>query len=658
MTTIDELEELVNWDHAAGTVASPRPKGSLVPELASENNLFDTKTSTSDNHIPNHNYISAPFPGPGAPSTDVDNIDLVLANVDEDDFSFCALEHFGSNSVMPGFPADNLDFDMDADMNINMDTTMNAGMNMSMNMEPPTMELEWETPPTPCAYCTMGNYHCKKIREGVHKGYCTSCVALGVDCSFSGPILESIDLDLTTLPSNPWPIMPDLSNSVPQEDLSFHESFQPTRSSSVQDLLASGNTSDNDVAVASAAPHVPPAKIGARFSRDSVRILKNWLTTHNRHPYPSDEEKEMLQRQTGLNKTQITNWLANARRRGKVQPPRATSPNVGMWASGPMEIPQRRGTPALESMNPLQRWQHSPPENEPASVTAIARAVTASSSGMGSSLESPFNYTDDGSSRSICNQSSASSLGTSRSSSKNSAYSHGSRNSWGSFGSAPFSKGSRRRRRRRASPHTAQDAGKSSLTAPPKTFQCTFCPETFRTKHDWQRHEKSLHLSLERWVCTPEGPAVINPDTGVMTCVFCGVANPDAAHAETHNHAACQERSLEERTFYRKDHLNQHLRLVHNAKFSEWSMKPWKVSTPQIRSRCGFCGIVMDTWTIRVDHLAEHFKTGYSMADWKGDWGFDTPVLDMIENSMPPCTRDPDTAADKAVPDTAQSSNV
>jgi len=65
-------------------------------------------------------------------------------------------------------------------------------------------------------------------------------------------------------------------------------------------------------------------------------------------------------------------------------------------------------------------------------------------------------------------------------------------------------------------------------------------------------------------------------------------------------------------------------------------METWKVATPEIRSRCGFCGIVMDSWTIRVDHLAEHFKGGKSMADWKGDWGFEPQVLDIIENGMPP----------------------
>lgn len=131
----------------------------------------------------------------------------------------------------------------------------------------------------------------------------------------------------------------------------------------------------------------------------------------------------------------------------------------------------------------------------------------------------------------------------------------------------------------------------------------------------------------------------LNPQTNQLSCVFCGEANPDSAHVESHNHTACQERTLEERTFYRKDHLNQHLRLVHNVKFVDWSMKAWKVATPEIRSRCGFCGVVLPNWTSRVEHLAEHFKTGNTMADWKGDWGFEAPVLSMIENSIPPCMR-------------------
>lgn len=158
--------------------------------------------------------------------------------------------------------------------------------------------------------------------------------------------------------------------------------------SSTPDLLKSLGTSSEEPAMPVPNKSATPAKIGARFSRESVRILKNWLSTHTRHPYPSDEEKEMLQRQTGLNKTQITNWLANARRRGKTQAPRSTSPHVRSSWTGPIDIPQRRGTPAPDGrtsrMNPLERWVDSPPENEPATVTAIARAV-ASSSGASSS---------------------------------------------------------------------------------------------------------------------------------------------------------------------------------------------------------------------------------------------------------------------------------
>ena len=554
----------------------------------------------------------------GNPFTqDSEHIGLVLENVNEDDWSFSALDHFSNTT---------------------------AALN-PLPEASATAESWYESPNSPCTHCALGGYSCKKIREGRYKGYCTSCVALRVECSFSGITQDTFNpQEMTNLPLDPWPttMLGQHPNMIPSCDYSQESGFELDQSSINMGTRSSSfnlsNNSTNEEAPIAPKATTPP-KIGARFSRDSVRILKNWLSTHHRHPYPSEVEKEMLQRQTGLNKTQITNWLANARRRGKVQPPRSTSPHFGTSTySKSIDIPRRPGTPALEAMNPLQRWANSPPENEPASVSAIARAVTASSSALSSGLNSPYsyNYTDDGSSKSLCNQSSASSLGTSQSSngSFSSVYSHGSRNSWGSLGSVQYNSHGRRRRRRRA---TTKKETSTGLAAPLKTFQCTFCTETFRTKHDWQRHEKSLHLSLERWVCAPDGPRVTHPDTGKLCCVFCGEENPDDAHVESHNHSACQERTLEERTFYRKDHLNQHLRLVHNVKFSEWSMQPWKVATPEIRSRCGFCGIVMDTWTIRVDHLAEHFKTGYSMADWKGDWGFDVPVLDMVENSIPPC---------------------
>ncbi|KAL3303537.1 C2H2 type zinc finger containing protein [Colletotrichum asianum] len=598
MTTIHEdMDEFVNWEAAAAEVG----------------NIFN-------------------MPSQDVSPTDP-NLDLVLENVDDDDFGFFALQHFSAENAPGALPSDNNTLSpLDAQLTSAMDQSFNT--NCTFDKEQcDQLEDWWVAPDFPCDNCTLGGYQCKKIREGRYKNYCTSCVALRNECSFATqPDLFQMD----NLPKNPWPTMGDHPSAIPQEDGAMPVSIP---GSSTPDLLKSLGTSSEEPAMPVPNKSATPAKIGARFSRESVRILKNWLSTHTRHPYPSDEEKEMLQRQTGLNKTQITNWLANARRRGKTQAPRSTSPHVRSSWTGPIDIPQRRGTPAPDGrtsrMNPLERWVDSPPENEPATVTAIARAVASSSGASSSGLNSPysFNFTDDGSGRSQCNASSASSVGTSHSSGGSfaSVYSHASRGSFGSFGS--FNRG-RRRRRRRAGGKPSDE--KTSLATPLKTFQCTFCTETFRTKHDWQRHEKSLHLSLERWVCAPDGPVALNPQTNQLSCVFCGEANPDSAHVESHNHTACLERTLEERTFYRKDHLNQHLRLVHNVKFVDWSMKAWKVATPEIRSRCGFCGVVLPNWTSRVEHLAEHFKTGNTMADWKGDWGFEAPVLSMIENSIPP----------------------
>ncbi|AEO66951.1 uncharacterized protein THITE_2115555 [Thermothielavioides terrestris NRRL 8126] len=529
-----------------------------------------------------------PSPSLAPAGLSLDDMDLVLANVAGDDLSFWALQHF-ENNVSPSMP-------------------FSEEIPMPTDRSTRTFEDHLETPETPCVNCQLGSYQCKKIPEGQYKGYCTSCVALRCACSFG---LDPV------FPANPWPVMGDHPELLREDaHCETHESASAT------DLPGTASAPEN-------ASANPPAKgkAGARFSRESVKILKNWLSTHSKHPYPNDEEKEMLQKQTGLSKTQITNWLANTRRRNKnAVGHRSTSPGVRSWTN-PIDIPQRRGTPAsFEHMNPLQRWQVSPPEHEPASVKDIARAVNAARS-LSSGLNSPYSahFTDDGSGRSLCD-SNISSANTSHSSA--SVYSYGSR---GSFGSGSSIARGRRRRRRKALGTTP-----NAQSGPPKTYQCTFCTETFRTKHDWQRHEKSLHLSLERWVCCPNGAQAFNPENGQMSCVFCGHPNPDEAHIDSHNYSACQERAVGDRTFYRKDHLRQHLKLVHSAKFVSWSMEQWKATTPEIRSRCGFCGAVMDTWSIRVDHLAEHFKKGKSMADWKGDWGFDAPVLDMVENSIPP----------------------
>ncbi|KPM45389.1 hypothetical protein AK830_g1192 [Neonectria ditissima] len=336
--------------------------------------------------------------------------------------------------------------------------------------------------------------------------------------------------------------------------LSSITSHIPTESNTGTSFPREPNAHDPSLSVHDTAQTTATSKSGIRFNKEAVRILKHWLSTHSSHPYPDESERRRLQGQTGLNKTQIANWLANARRRGKIPPSRATSFHTSSSAN-PIEVPKRLGTPAIHAgssqLNPLERWVDSPPENEPASASAIARAMASPSHESLRHIDSlSHKLARNDSEKSFGNTSSAQSVDTSCSSgiSLVSATSNASHASLGSF--QVFMRPRSRRRKRMQK----QSDVKTTLSNPWKTFQCTFCTETFSA----------------------------------------------------------------------------------SSKFTAWPMKRWKVAMPEIRSRCGFCGHTMDTWDARVHHLATHFKAGKTMADWKGDWGFDPEIVVLVENSIPP----------------------
>ncbi|RGP60210.1 c2h2 type zinc finger domain-containing protein [Fusarium sporotrichioides] len=354
--------------------------------------------------------------------------------------------------------------------------------------------------------------------------------------------------------------------------------------------------------VLAAEPPVAGPKKGTRLSRETQRVLRDWFNAHSDNPYPDDATKEAFQHLTGLSKKQLTNWFANARRRYETPKPLTS-------ASQAIDISKRPGTPRpeQEAFNPMQRWIDSPPKDEPAPISAIVRAVSNSSLNP-LTLDNAYIPT--------LYPSSISSAETSRGSSSSSAWSGSSTTHQGSS----RDRMKRRRRGRRKAPPSK-----------PTPFECTFCTEKFSKKYDWQRHEKSIHLGLERWLCHAESPDSLHPESGKRCCVFCSQEDPDQEHIQAHNPSACQERM-----FNRKDHLRQHLRLVHRADFVPWSMDSWKDTISDVRSRCGLCGIMFNTWQARSDHLAEHFKMGHTMAAWKGDWGFDEDIVNMVENAIPP----------------------
>lgn len=460
-------------------------------------------------------------------------------------------------------------------------------------------------PERACDYCRGRGLECFIANYGMMQKGCTSCIALFRNCSL-------IQQDGVQLDGFPGVFEePNLNGGPPPVNMSAMQPFQAPSLEEGESIAR---------------------KSGTRFSRQAVKILKDWFAEHSHLPYPSERQKDELKKQTGLKRSQISNWLANARRRGRVRPVRSTSPFVGR--STAVDIPSRVERQSIRDMSPLERWKHSPPEHEPASVSAIANAVATTSynpeeSSRSESRAPSRQKSSDQSSFSIFQAPSTSSLNTCRSSNSDmsfaSAFSH---RSQGSFGSME-KRGRRRRTKRQVNNNRKTNEARSA-----RIYQCTFCTDTFPVKYDWQRHEKSLHLALEKWICAPFGGVATTPQGGTV-CVFCNAASPKPSHFEMHNYSACQEKTFPERTFYRKDHLRQHLRLVHECKFDD-TMENWKSAIIDVKSSCGFCPKMFTTWQCRIDHLAAHFKAGADMSHWTGDWGFQPHVDRLVENAMPP----------------------
>ncbi|EHK24539.1 uncharacterized protein TRIVIDRAFT_30436 [Trichoderma virens Gv29-8] len=272
-----------------------------------------------------------------------------------------------------------------------------------------------------------------------------------------------------------------------------------------------------------------------------------------------------------------------------------------------------------DALDPMQRWRESPPETEPASLSAIADALKHTplrSRSSAGSFDSQRVGTRAASTISFGS-------GTSCSSASNASTSSA------AFRSSNNISRGRVAKRTRANATKMKEKDKDK-----RIFPCTFCCDSFKSKYDWSRHEKSLHLNLERWRCTPFGGAVISPETGRAHCAYCSILDPNAKHLESHNHGTCESQG-QTPAFSRKDHLVQHLRLAHHVETLP-IIDSWKDEGPPVSSRCGFCNIRMKTWQERVDHLAKHFRKGATMDSWKGEHCFESSVPVKVTHAMPP----------------------
>ncbi|KAF2716993.1 hypothetical protein K431DRAFT_197664, partial [Polychaeton citri CBS 116435] len=284
------------------------------------------------------------------------------------------------------------------------------------------------------------------------------------------------------------------------------------------------------------------------------------------------------------------------------------------------------------AQGPMERWQDSPPEDEPARMSDIIKAMRNTSPiDNAGSLET-------GSSTQLCDvsrkvrlpRSATSSISATSVSSRQS--SNSTRSAMSSTINDPTSSQTRRSNTRVRKTRHSDRKKVITSTEKDRIFCCTFCCDRFKSKYDWVRHEKSLHLSLDGWVCAPAGGSVLSTVTRRNHCAYCNALDPTPAHLAEHNYQPCAERS---RSFRRKDHLVQHLRLAHKLETMPL-IGDWKIVTDVVTSRCGFCDQRLADWKERTEHLAKHFRKGSTMEDWQGDHDFPPSIAAKVTHSLPP----------------------
>ena len=160
--------------------------------------------------------------------------------------------------------------------------------------DPSTFIPRYYKPHEPCEFCAVRQLECKVFLVDGNRA-CLSCNALFRPCSFvDGHRTHAINLafgNISTL-------------HVVEEDTEC--ALGQTRAS--KSMYSTGAALNEDPSE-TLSPDGRQEKCCRRFSRSVLHILKRWLDEHSEKPYPTEEEKQQLKDQTGLTRSQISNWL-------------------------------------------------------------------------------------------------------------------------------------------------------------------------------------------------------------------------------------------------------------------------------------------------------------------------------------------------------------
>ncbi|KAI1077752.1 hypothetical protein F5B20DRAFT_252162 [Whalleya microplaca] len=117
-----------------------------------------------------------------------------------------------------------------------------------------------------------------------------------------------------------------------------------------------------------------------------------------------------------------------------------------------------------------------------------------------------------------------------------------------------------------------------SSTTNPTTeakFWCTSCDKTFKRKFDWKRHEEEFHERSRKYPC------------------------PN-----------CNQ------SFWGSNTFNQHHKSAHGCKTCHHADSVVKHMPKRRAWGCGFCAAMHSKFEKHIDHVAAHFESGSTKADW------------------------------------------
>lgn len=412
-------------------------------------------------------------------------------------------------------------------------------------------------PPEPCLHCRKLRLQCFMLQTTAANPNpvtsCSSCVALYRQCSLAEPGHSKRGASSF---ETPQPVIGQLHGLHEDEDVNHLADLSGSQTAVAEQSLKAGSAK------------TASKKSSSRYNA-KTRPLRQWWNSHEDRPYPNESEKAILAQESGLSWAQITNWFSNARRRRK-QMSRATS-----TARASHQL-FRQGSPMpasnMAQMTPLERWKHSPPDEEPATFSDIERAVEDNDGYLPQksmnfddfiSFPPPFDIDDEWSS--LPESMNSSLLHAPSSCSSQQSSSAGSHSSMASSGAR--------------SNDVAPRVSKRSQRGPRSIFHCTTCAKTFTRNADRLRHQRAIHSDCnEWWMCSSllyqgESSVLVETPQSIARCVYCGHLNPDTAHIASHNFFACNDRAPAERTFARKDHLWQHLQKFHKCrKWEGWAL--------------------------------------------------------------------------------------